>query len=377
MASVPLQAHGAARQALSALDERGLAPTPENYRLWYDHFAGANEELSAALERLLASGEPLDDHRCRLLYERFFAPGLEPRSLLDTGRRLQDLLQRLQAEVAAAGRETAEYGSFLGAARSEMAERVPGPRIDGLLGDLMRETTRMQTMALELERDLVTSSSQIAELRHSLREAQTAALTDPLTGLANRKHFELAAVALASRASADSEPVCLALADVDHFKDFNDHHGHLLGDQALRLVADMLRRNVKGQDLVARYGGEEFAVILPSTRLADACRLADRLREVISARRLKNKQSGLTLGRITMSVGVSELRPGDTLERWVARADGALYEAKRLGRDRVEAAPAEETGSLEDRGGRPQAPVRRSALRGANIATDRATQGAD
>lgn len=343
MASDPLQARDAARQALAALDERGLAPTPENYRLWYDHFAGTNEELSAAIERLLAAGEPVDEHRCRLLHERFLSPGLEPRSLLDAGRRLQDLLHRLQEEVASAGAETAQYGSLLDAAHSAMAARAPAERVDRLLGDLMRETSRMQAMALELEKDLVASSSQVTELRQSLREAQTAALTDPLTGLANRKHFELAAVALAARAASGGEPVCLALADVDHFKEFNDRHGHLLGDQALRLVADMLRRNVKGQDLVARYGGEEFAVVLPSTRLADACRLADRLREAVSARCLKNKQSGLTLGRITLSIGVSELVAGESLEQWVARADAALYAAKSGGRDCVRAAPPRDT----------------------------------
>ena len=112
---------------------------------------------------------------------------------------------------------------------------------------------------------------------------------------------------------------CLLLADIDHFKQFNDVYGHVLGDQVLKLVARLLRHNVKGQDLVARYGGEEFAVILPATRLADAMTLADRLRELVGSRRVQLEGSRPDLGRVTLSIGVTEFRPGESCADWVAR----------------------------------------------------------
>jgi diguanylate cyclase len=106
----------------------------------------------------------------------------------------------------------------------------------------------------------------------------------------------------------------------------------------LKLVAGVLRQNVKGRDLVARYGGEEFAAILPATRLSDARTLVDQLRELVASREIQLKGRSQTLGRVTLSIGVTEFRPGEPCAAWLARADAALYEAKRLGRNRVVAA---------------------------------------
>ena len=130
----------------------------------------------------------------------------------------------------------------------------------------------MQDQATQVEGNLRASMAEIDGLRRDLQAAWSEARTDGLTGVANRKHFDQALRLAAAQAMEQDAPACLLLADIDHFKHFNDVYGHVLGDQVLRLVASLLRHNVKGQDLVARYGGEEFAVILPATRLADARR---------------------------------------------------------------------------------------------------------
>ena len=106
-------------------------------------------------------------------------------------------------------------------------------------------------------------------------------------------------------------------------------------------MASLLRHNVKGQDLVARYGGEEFAVILPATRLADAQTLADRLRELVGSRRVQLKDRGQNLGRVTLSIGVTDFRQGESCADWVARSDSALCRAKYNGRNQVVAMPAQ------------------------------------
>jgi diguanylate cyclase len=243
--------------------------------------------------------------------------------------------------MSAFGQQTARYGSSLSAA-GERVGAAPSPdRIRSILDGIVAETARMQDHTDHIEGHLRASMAQIEGLRRDLQAAWSEARTDALTGLANRKHFDQALRIAAAQASEQDTPACLMLADIDHFKRFNDLYGHALGDQVLKLVAGVLRQNVKGQDLVARYGGEEFAVILPATRLADAYTLADRLRDLVASRQIQLKDSSRTLGRVTLSIGVTEIRAGESCAESTARSDAALYEAKRGGRNRVvaEAAP--------------------------------------
>ncbi len=141
----------------------------------------------------------------------------------------------------------------------------------------------------------------------------------------------------AAEAAKSGEPLCLALADVDHFKRFNDTFGHQIGDQVLRVVAQTLKTNIKGGDHLSRYGGEEFALLLPRTALADAVKLADKLIGTIKASELVQGSSETGISQLTLSVGIAVYQPGETLQSFVQRADRCLYAAKQAGRDRVEA----------------------------------------
>jgi diguanylate cyclase len=125
------------------------------------------------------------------------------------------------------------------------------------------------------------------------------------------------------------------MADIDHFKSFNDHYGHQTGDQVLRLVALSVKQNVKGRDVAARYGGEEFVVALPSTSLQSAITVADQIRRAVMTKELMKRSSGERLGRVTISIGVAVMRPSDTPQLLIERADMCLYAAKRHGRNRV------------------------------------------
>jgi len=164
---------------------------------------------------------------------------------------------------------------------------------------------------------------------------RTESLTDPLTGLSNRKHFDERLTQAIEEASERSEALSLIMTDIDHFKAFNDTWGHLTGDQVLRLVAMSLKQNVKGQDIAARYGGEEFGVILPNTVLRAALTVADHVRRAVMSKELMKRSTGQNLGRVTISLGVATLHKGDTAQTLLARADACLYAAKRNGRNRV------------------------------------------
>jgi diguanylate cyclase (GGDEF)-like protein len=149
---------------------------------------------------------------------------------------------------------------------------------------------------------------------------------DPLTGLANRRAMEKFCAGLPPR-----EPVCLVLVDVDHFKDVNDRFGHAVGDAVLREVGALLARSVRSVDRVARWGGEEFLVALPGGSAQLGADAADRMRSRVERAAWSLYAPGL---RLTVSAGVASGAPDD-LDAVLGRADAAMYEAKRAGRNRV------------------------------------------
>jgi diguanylate cyclase (GGDEF)-like protein len=161
------------------------------------------------------------------------------------------------------------------------------------------------------------------------------ASSDGLTGLANRRSFDQTLSIEWSRARRTRKPLSLLLADVDHFKLYNDHHGHQKGDECLRLIATLIGQNTRPADLSARYGGEEFAMILPETDHISACRVASRLKGALEERAIAHGSPDIP-GQVTLSMGVATHVPEEDLgcEWLLSRADQALYAAKHAGRDR-------------------------------------------
>jgi len=177
------------------------------------------------------------------------------------------------------------------------------------------------------------SDERILELNSRLEEL---AMTDELTGIANRRAFFAVAERELSQAARYSSPLSFLMMDIDHFKLVNDAHGHDAGDAVLRSVAAVLRGRVRDVDLLARLGGEEFGLLMPHTRLADALVSAERIRAAVSA--ASCEFGGLSLG-VTISIGVSARGDGaESLDSIMKGADEALYRAKGAGRDRVEGA---------------------------------------
>ena len=161
------------------------------------------------------------------------------------------------------------------------------------------------------------------------RQLQSQATTDPLTHAFNRRHMdEVLGEAVERHARGESAP-SLVLIDIDHFKDVNDRFGHAAGDAVLCAVAETVRARARKVDRLFRSGGEEFVLYLPATGIEGAATVAEEVRRAVSAERLPDGNE------LTVSAGVSELQPEETVEAWLRRADTALYEAKRGGRDRV------------------------------------------
>ncbi len=187
-------------------------------------------------------------------------------------------------------------------------------------------------LILSLRMRLTNRAITDAEKRRELFER--CARRDALTGLYNRRHLDDVLQEHACAVAGGAAPFSLAMLDVDHFKRYNDTNGHTCGDCALRTVAGALSDNVREGDVAARYGGEEFAVVMPATGLEEAVGVAERLRLGVAETSVSG-EDGRELPGVTVSVGVCRSRPGEDVCETVARADGALYGAKRSGRNRV------------------------------------------
>jgi two-component system cell cycle response regulator len=173
------------------------------------------------------------------------------------------------------------------------------------------------------------------QLRSSLDASVELAITDPLTGLFNRRYLEASIAKLMQRGAAPERSLSLLLADIDHFKSVNDTHGHLAGDHVLREFAYRLRRLMRTSDLVCRLGGEEFIVVMPDTPLDVARQVGERVCASIAAEPFRGGRDNSSL-TITASVGVATLgEVNEGVEEFLDRVDLALYAAKRDGRNRV------------------------------------------
>ena len=171
----------------------------------------------------------------------------------------------------------------------------------------------------------------ISERKEFEAELRRLAVYDPVTGVWNRRHGQELMAADLEQARGSSQRLTVLMLDIDHFKSVNDTHGHQAGDRVLGDICRRVLDTVNGTDIVARWGGEEFVVMLRNCGLDDASNVAEKIRS-----RIADSPFGM-IGSVTASIGVSELRPDDDLASWLARADDALYEAKRSGRNAVKA----------------------------------------
>jgi diguanylate cyclase len=321
--------------ALGQIKSLRQTAIPRNYEIWYVYATGYNSELNKIINETLSRNGKLTEADLEQIYETYL-------SQIKTTDRIDKVGSRVIGEIddvmrligEALGMSASFEESLSGATRQFEAARGPD-EIKAVVESLIRSTHEMRDINGALHDRLALSKTEISDLQQSLEAIRAESLTDPLTGLGNRKYFDRSIEVEVGNALANGEPLSLLMFDIDHFKSFNDSYGHLTGDQVLRLVGMSLKQTIKGQDITARYGGEEFAVVLPNTALRQALTVADHIRRAVMAKELKKKSTGEILGRVTISVGVSMLKPGDDTNSLIERADACLYAAKRNGRNRV------------------------------------------
>jgi diguanylate cyclase len=324
-----------AETALAQIKALRQGAMPRNYEIWYIYAAGYNSALNQVINESLERNGKLTDAELDQIYDTYLSQGKTSDRIDKIGARVVNEIDDVMTLIADALGTTANFDDNLKGASQKLSMANDRDQVKAILERLVTSTREMQTANKALEERLTTSKQEINNLQRNLETIRTESLTDPLTGLGNRKHFDRAVGEAVRSAAATGHPLSLLMIDIDHFKSFNDNYGHLTGDQVLRLVGMSLKQSIKGQDITARYGGEEFAVVLPNTPLRQAIIVADNIRRMVMSKELKKKSTGEILGRVTLSAGVSTIRSGEDSDALIERADACLYAAKRNGRNRV------------------------------------------
>jgi diguanylate cyclase len=324
-----------AELALGQIRSLRQTAVPRNYEIWYVYATGYNSPLNKIINETLARNGHLTEADLEQIYETYLSHLKTTDRIDKVGARVIGEIDDVMRLIDDALEMSTSYDASLSGASEKLTSAQSREEIRSVVDTLTKSTHEMRDTNKALEERLALSRTEISNLQQSLEAIRAESLTDPLTGLGNRKYFDRSIETLVQSAMASGEPLSLLMFDIDHFKSFNDSYGHLTGDQVLRLVGMSLKQTIKGQDITARYGGEEFAVVLPNTALRQALTVADHIRRAVMSKELKKKSTGEILGRVTISVGVSMLKPGDDTDSLIERADACLYAAKRAGRNRV------------------------------------------
>ena len=283
------------------------------------------------------------DDAGRRLKELIYKQGQLKHTLAQSQRHLRDMLAGFVDQLARFSESTGAYHDRIGQCAQRIAKANDITEIGPLLDEVMTETRSIQDEARRSRDELIVARSQAAEaqerivtLQNELEEASRLMRHDQLTGALNRRGLEEMFQTESARAQRRGTRLAVALLDIDHFKKLNDSLGHKAGDDALVHLARVVRQHLRPQDVLARYGGEEFVILLPETGDTDAQQALIRLQRELTREFF---MADLQKVVITFSAGVTRLAEGESLESALKRADGAMYQAKQAGRNRVMVAP--------------------------------------
>jgi diguanylate cyclase len=324
-----------ARQAVEKLERHSVAPMPAAYEVWLGYVLGEPSALRLEIDSVVQAGGMVDAALTEAMYERHFSHLQLTSKVIETGTKLSSEMGSLVTSLQNAARETHIFHSSLRVAADQLESASDIGSVKGLVNSLTDEARHLSARNEQLESSLLTTTREIVQLRSALDAARAESLTDPLTGLANRKLFSETMRTRRREADELGYDLCLAIVDIDHFKRFNDTWGHQTGDQIIRFVSGTLTKNALPDFLVCRYGGEEFAIIMPRQSLTLAFGILEESRRAIEGKRLLRRSSREEIGPVTVSIGVAAYRRGEATSKLVARADAALYHSKRNGRNQT------------------------------------------
>lgn len=321
------------KQTIPLLIKHKIAAIPSNYALWYTYVSNESPELNASIDAAIEHNQVISTAKAKDWYRNYVAETQEV-SAWQLRQSLEAMLTELTQTIKDTRSDTDKFKRSMDGTLTDLTnvekEGWSLEEVMGLVRSLVQESQKIKQSTLGFNASMASAEKEIASLRAQLKASEVEALYDSLTGLRNRRFFD---EELDSSMQLDT--FCLIMIDIDYFKKVNDSYGHLMGDLVLKAVAKKLQSSCREGADAFRFGGEEFAVLLPNTTLAQARHRAEGMRRAIEKIIVINKRTNATLGDISASFGVAQWQSGHTSEQLIELADKQLYQAKKLGRNRV------------------------------------------
>jgi diguanylate cyclase len=334
------------RMTLARMAEHDAPFHPVTYAVWYEHLAGINPALSRRLNEQLQQTPRLSEADTLALYREHVADA-DAEATESIRHQMQDVMQDVVAAASESSANAKVYGvqlqslsEVLDAAADDFSgEERQSIDLSERIGTLAQETQRMQSVMATLSDTVRDRTREVERLRNDLERARVEAVTDPLSGLLNRRGFDDALRALLALPPVNDRQHALLVFDIDHFKQVNDRFGHATGDLVIEGMGAILRRLTRHDGLTAaRIGGEEFAVLMRSVRDEQPQELAEAVRTMTRRMQIRKRGTQQVVDTVTVSAGIAFGKAATDAERLLAAADQAMYRSKQAGRDRVSVA---------------------------------------
>jgi diguanylate cyclase len=306
--------------------------TPVNFGLAYDYLTGADHKIASAVREILSNRGHLTNQVAEKLVAEQHGGDLTSDGLSKMLGNVEDSLKQISSLAKESTSSVSDYGQAL---QEQVAHMDRAATENPLIGTLVGLTRTMVERSRHIEVQMQESQKKTRALQKSLEVARKAAEQDHLTGLPNRRAFEARLKEEVTNAAEAGDSLCVAICDIDHFKNINDTHGHETGDRVLKFVASLLAKISDEKCHVARHGGEEFVMLFRGKDIEAAREIIDATREDLASRNLVDRNSGERMDRISFSAGVADVFGYSDPHHALKAADEALYLAKEHGRNRI------------------------------------------
>jgi diguanylate cyclase len=318
------------RQVIALMGQHDAPFNPISFTVWYEFVSGMNSWLTQAMAEALLAEKRLSSATLIRLYQEGVVE-VDPSILYKIANELQQSMAGMGEQASRTALHAGQCGEQLDGLHTALGTGVAVGGAD-LISQAREGTAQMRSSVAELEQQVASSREEIMRLQGELVRARDEVVLDLLTQVLNRRGFDERLAALVDQTPEPSRSHALVMLDIDHFKQVNDPHGHVMGDRVLQAIGDVLRSCAAEKAYsVARYGGEEFAILMPNASLERAQKMAELVRQRTRAMRIRDRRTKEVVLSVTVSGGVAVMQLGDDTQRWIDRADSALYQSKKRG----------------------------------------------